>query len=97
MEAYNILEKTIELIEDNLDNQDLNISFLSKKVFVSSYHLQRIFYSLFGKTIGSYIRERRLTEAGTDIKNGERIVDVAINIDMNHKNHLPELLKSFMG
>ena len=45
-----------------------NILFLSKKVFVSPYHLQRIFYTLFGKTIGSYIRERRLTETGTDIK-----------------------------
>ena len=73
MDAYSSLEKTINLIENNLDNQDLNISFLSKKVFVSPYHLQRIFYTLFGKTIGSYIRERRLTEAGTDIKNGEKV------------------------
>ena len=76
MDTYNILEKTIELIEDNLDNQELNISFLSKKVFVSPYHLQRTFYTLFGKTIGSYIRERRLTVAGTDIKNGEKVADV---------------------
>ena len=58
MDTQSILEKTINLIENNLDNQDLNISFLSKKVFVSTYHLQRIFYTLFGKTIGSYIRER---------------------------------------
>ena len=48
MDAYSSLEKTINLIENNLDNQDLNISFLSKKVFVSPYHLQRIFYTLFG-------------------------------------------------
>ena len=47
MDAYSSLEKTINLIENNLDNQDLNISFLSKKVFVSPYHLQRIFYTLF--------------------------------------------------
>ena len=67
MDTQSILEKTINLIEDNLDNQDLNISYLSDNVFVSPYHLQRIFYTLFGKTIGSYIRERRLTEAGTDI------------------------------
>ena len=61
MDAYSSLEKTINLIENNLDNQDLNISFLSNKVFVSAYHLQCIFYSLFGKTIGAYIRERRKT------------------------------------
>ena len=48
MNIYSILEKTIDLIEDNLDNQELNISFLSNKVFVSPYYLQRIFYSIFG-------------------------------------------------
>ena len=71
MDIYNIVEKTIELVENNLDNPNLNILFLSSKLFINSYYLQRIFYSLIGKTIGSYIRERRLTEAGTDIKNGE--------------------------
>ena len=69
MDTHNLIEKTIELIENNLDNQNLNISFLSNEVFVSPYYLQRIFYSITGKTVGSYIRERRLTEAGTDIKN----------------------------
>ena len=44
MNIDNILKKTIELIETNLDNQDLNISFLSNKVFVSTYYLQRIFF-----------------------------------------------------
>ena len=31
-----------------------------------------------GKTIGSYIRERRITEAGSDIKKGEKVLDVAL-------------------
>ena len=97
MNTYNILEKTIELIEDNLENQDLNISFLSKKVFVSPYHLQRIFYTLFGKTIGSYIRERRLTEAGTDIKNGEKVADVAIKYGYESQESFTRAFKKFHG
>lgn len=52
MNIYNILEKTIELIENNLCNHNLNILFLSKRLFISPYYLQRIFYSLIGKTIG---------------------------------------------
>ena len=71
MNTIDILKKTIKLIETNLESQDLNITFLSNKVFVSPFYLQRMFYSTIGKTIGSYIRERRLTEAGTDIKKGE--------------------------
>lgn len=97
MDTYNILEKTIELIEDNLDNQDLNISFLSNEVFVSPYHLQRIFYTLFGKTIGSYIRERRLTEAGTDIKSGEKVADVAIKYGYESQESFTRAFKKFHG
>ena len=78
MNTIDILKKTIQLIETNLENQELTISYLSNKVFVSPYYLQRIFYSIIGKTIGSYIRERRLTEAGTDIRNGEKVLNVAI-------------------
>ena len=97
MDAYSSLEKTINLIENNLDNQDLNISFLSNKVYVSPYHLQRIFYTLFGKTLGSYIRERRLTEAGTDIKNGEKVADVAIKYGYESQESFTRAFKKFHG
>ena len=97
MNIYSILEKTIELIEDNLDNQELNISFISNKVFVSPYYLQRIFYSLIGKTIGAYIRERRLTEAGTDIKSGEKVADVAINYGYESQESFTRAFKKFHG
>lgn len=97
MNIYSILEKTIELIEDNLDNQELNISFISNKVFVSPYYLQRIFYSLIGKTIGSYIRERRLTEAGTDIKKGEKVADVAIKYGYESQESFTRAFKKFHG
>ena len=97
MNIYNILEKTIDLIEDNLDNQDLNISFLSNKVFVSPYYLQRIFYSFFGKTIGSYIRERRLTEAGTDIKKGEKVSCVANKYGYESQESFTRAFKKFHG
>lgn len=97
MNIYSILGKIIELIENNLDNQDLNISFLSNKVFVSPYHLQRLFYTLFSKTIGAYIRERRLTEAGTDIKSGEKVADVAIKYGYESQESFSRAFKKFHG
>ena len=45
MNTIDILKKTIKLIETNLESDDLNITFLSNKVFVSPFYLQRIFYS----------------------------------------------------
>ena len=97
MNTNNILKKTIELIESNLDNQNLNINYLSNKVFVSPYYLQRLFYLLTGKTIGSYIRERRLTEAGTDIKNGEKVIDVAIKYGYESQESFTRAFKKFHG
>ena len=97
MDIYIVLEKTVNLIESNLENQDLNISFLSNKTFVSPYHLQRIFYTLFGKTIGLYIRERRLTEAGTDIKNGEKVADVAFKYGYESQESFTRAFKKFHG
>ena len=97
MIVYNILEKTIELIENNLDNQNLNIIFLANNVFVSPYYLQRIFYSFMGKTIGTYIRERKLTEAGTDIKKGEKVLDVAIKYGYESQESFTRAFKKFHG
>ena len=95
MNAFSILEKTIKIIENNLDNIDLTITFLSKEVYVSPYYLQRMFYLLTGKTIGSYIRERRLTEAGTDIKKGEKVLDVAIKYGYESQESVTRAFKKF--
>ena len=97
MNTVDILKKTIQLIETNLDNKELKISYLSSKVFVSPYYLQRIFYSIIGKTIGSYIRERRLTEAGTDIKKGEKVLDVAIKYGYESQEAFTRAFKNFHG
>ena len=97
MNTYNILAKTIELIENNLDNKDLNICFLSNSIYISPFYLQRIFYSVTGKTVGSYIRERRLTEAGTDIKNGYKVLDVAIKYGYESQESFTRAFKKFHG
>ena len=97
MNTNNILEKTIEQIEYNLDNQNLNITFLSKQLYLSPYYLQRLFYSKVGKTIGSYIRERRLTEAGTDIKKGEKVIEVAVKYGYESQESFTRAFKKFHG
>ena len=97
MNVNNIIENTVKLIESNLDNKNLNINYLSKKIFVSPYYLQRIFYLVIGKTLGTYIRERRLTEAGTDIKNGDKIIDVAFKYGYESQESFTRAFKKFHG
>ncbi|MBR7136342.1 MAG: helix-turn-helix domain-containing protein [Clostridia bacterium] len=72
------VNKAIDLIEENLSNKNLDINFLAKELFLSPYYFQRAFCFAVQKSVGAYIRERRLTEAGTDIKLGAGILDTAL-------------------
>lgn len=72
----------IECIVDKIENEiphDLTIKKLSDTVGLSPWHLQRLFKSIVGDTLGSYIRGRRLSLSaemlnGTDLG----IIDIAI-------------------
>ena len=54
-----------------------------------------MFYSIIGKTIGTYIRERRLTEAGPDIKKREKVINVAIKYGYVSQESFTRAFKKF--
>ena len=97
METLSTLKKVIDCIEQNLSNENLSINFLAKKLYFSPFYFQRFFNANFGVSVGVYIRERRLTEAGTDIKNGCSILDVAIKYCYESQQAFTRAFKSFHG
>lgn len=60
------LQKAIDYIEDNL-TETIDYEMVAAQGFSSSYHFQRVFSILCGFTIGEYIRNRRLSLAGTEL------------------------------
>jgi AraC family transcriptional regulator len=77
MDAAMRIQKTIDFVEDNILNE-LKYELVASQAYMSSYHFQRIFSILAGITIGEYIRNRRLTLAGTELKNSNaRVIDIA--------------------
>ena len=52
----------LDRIENDL-GAPLEIGELSKQAFYSKYHFQRVFRDLCGRTVGEYLRARRMTEA----------------------------------
>ncbi|PFG14658.1 AraC-like DNA-binding protein [Bacillus sp. es.036] len=58
----NTTQKTISYIEENLDD-DIVIDELPSLIGYSKYHLLRVFKQETGKTIGEYIRHRRMAMA----------------------------------
>lgn len=71
-------QDAIDYIENHLtDYVDYNEA--AKRACMSSFYFQRIFTVLCGYTMGDYIRNRRLTLAGTELQKEKcRVIDVAL-------------------
>lgn len=62
-----IVSELLDWIEDNLD-QSLTLDTIAAKSGYSKWHLQRLFKSFTGQTLGTYTRQRRLTMAATELR-----------------------------
>jgi AraC family multidrug resistance transcriptional activator len=73
----NFMESLIEWIEENMD-KPLRIEDVAKHSGYSKWYLQRMFTGTTGKSMGTWIRDRKLMLAATDLLNtNDRIVDIS--------------------
>ena len=73
------IQKAIDYIENHLC-ENIDYDEIAKCACTSSFHFQRIFNALCGITIGDYIRQRRLTLAGSElISTDKKIIDIAFD------------------
>ena len=78
MEWSICIEKSIEYIENNLEN-NITVLDVANHVYISPFFLQRGFSIIVGYGIGEYIRNRRLFQAALDLKNNDiKVVEVAL-------------------
>lgn len=97
MEYYQILNKVIKKIEENLDNK-ISYDELSKIIGTSSYTMQRIFSFLTGITLTEYIRKRRLSKAIEDLTlTQEKIIDIAIKYQYDSQISFSNAFKKMHG
>ena len=76
MEWIERLNSAIAHIEENLTNE-IDYEQLGRIAACSSYHFQRMFAYMAGIPLSEYIRRRRMSLAAVDLRNGEKIIDVA--------------------
>ena len=89
---------TINIIENNLLNKDLDISFVAKKLFVDSVNLQKAFSILTGVSMGEYIRNRRLSCAAIYLNNNSKsIIDTAYDFCYETPEAFSKAFKKFHG
>ncbi|WP_105619528.1 helix-turn-helix domain-containing protein [Vallitalea okinawensis] len=67
------VKNTIEFIDGNID-KPLSIDDIAANIYLSKYHLQRLFKSITGKGLIEYTRSRKLTESLYELVNSDKTV-----------------------
>lgn len=97
MEWLQSIKKSICYIEDNLMNK-MSVEDVSKQVFASNSHFQRIFNLVTGITIGEYIRNRRLSLAGQDLLlTSSKVIDIAMRYQYDTSESFSKAFVRFHG
>lgn len=91
------LQKAIDYIEDNL-TETIDYEIVAAQSFSSSYHFQRVFSILCGFTIGEYIRNRRLSLAGTELATSDaKVIDIALKYGYESPDSFAKAFQKFHG
>ncbi len=91
------MSKALDYIEDNLGGE-ISYSEAAKLCFCSEYHFQRAFSILCGYTLGEYIRQRRLTLAGIELRSEKaKVIDVALKYGYDSPDSFSKAFRAFHG
>lgn len=97
MDMVNSIQRAIDFIEDNIC-EDLQSETIASQAFLSSFHFQRLFSVVCGMTLGEYIRNRRLTYAGTEVENTDaKIIDIALKYGYESPESFSRAFTRFHG
>ena len=91
------IQKAIDYIENHLTNK-IDYETVAKQSYSSSYHFQRVFSILCGFTLGEYIRNRRLSLAGSELASTDaKVIDVALKYGYESPDSFAKAFKQFHG
>ena len=91
------LQNAIEYIEENLC-EELEISKIAAKAYLSPFYFQRVFNATIGLTVGEYIRSRRLALAAEELScSNIKVIDVALKYGYDSPDSFTRAFTKFHG
>lgn len=97
MDWIRIVQKVIDEIDAELCG-DISADIIAERHHVSSYYLQKMFSALCDITVSEYIRNRRMSEAASDIKaGGNTILDIALKYGFDSHEGFAKAFARFHG
>ena len=82
---------------DNNYEADLNLNLLSHNLFVSKYHLLRLFKKYYGQTPKQYLTDKRIEKSKEYLKRGMNITETCFAIGFESPSSFCTLFKSRIG
>lgn len=93
-----LLKKVNDLIIENIDNNDFNVSFLASNLGLSTVHLYRKLKSLTGMSTNEYVSKQKLKYAAELLKQGSlRITEVAYMSGYSDPKYFRKCFKKEFG
>ena len=96
MEWKNNMNRALGYIEEHLA-EEIDCSELAKLMSCSEWEFRRIFSTFAQISLSEYIRDRRLTLAAADIRNGDKIIDVALKYGYESQASFSRAFRRFHG
>lgn len=97
MDWMTAIQRAADYVEAHL-TEDLRYDEIARQGFSSEFHFQRMFGLLCGCTLGEYIRNRRLTLAGTELACTDvRVIDVALKYGYDSPDSFAKAFRKFHG
>ena len=84
-------------ILDNISEQNLDIQFLTERMFVSHSTLYRKIKTLTGMSINEYVRKHKITRAMHMLNEGHSVIDVSEKCGFNSVNYFRRCFKNEYG
>jgi AraC-like DNA-binding protein len=97
MDWIQSLTRAINFMENNLLD-DITVNDVADRVYASTANFQRVFHLATGITIGDYIRNRRLSLAGQDLRHPKgKIADIAAKYRYDTQESFSRAFSRFHG
>lgn len=97
MDWIRSFQRSIDHIEENLA-QPLDIGQIARVMNISPFYYQKIFSIVCGISVGEYIRNRRLSLAGSELPTSdEKIIDIALKYGYDTPEGFSRAFAKFHG
>lgn len=96
MDYYELIARAVDYIERNL-TEEITLEDIAASANLSIAHLYRVFPIFFGRTVGQYIRQRRLSEAAVLLNSQKSSMDIALEYRFETQEGFIRSFKAMFG